>query len=289
MIQLINFNFKLASNFNFLNNANNQFLIGKSSDGASKSITGQILELSYSCRTFHYNHIENYKILPSLREGLIKAAHLFDEDQPTFHNYISLTKQCVTNRGGSAQVENVDPALITDGSKQYLEVTHNKYFLVRASDFGDKLSDTLRVYTAIMHIGVLQLPEKGRISQLFAFETDKRIPIKISWLGQLIIDGTTTLYSNPGVRISAGNSYYVKMTMTRFINQGAPHDCSIGVEVFGVGELGGDLECKTKNIEKKQIIKLTFRSENFRGNRSDKQNTLQNRELLGTTRHFAEI
>ena len=121
-----------------MNNANNKFLIGKNSGGTAKSITGEITELSYSCRTFNYDHIDNYKILPSLREGTIKGSYLFDEDEGIFENMISLSKQGYVNRGASFNPDQNYPPLITASGSSYLELGNKRYFLIKTSDYQEQ-------------------------------------------------------------------------------------------------------------------------------------------------------
>ena len=243
MIQII-INFKLASNFNFLNNANNQFLIGKSSDGASKSITGQILELSYSCRTFNYQHIENYKILPSLREGLVKSGYLFDETKVDYDNMMAQSRSGNTVGGPTYKVDPKDPILIDDGSRKYLRITADNYWQERSTYYGYTSADVMRVYTAVIRIQVSEFPHQGYLRSLLKFDIDKDIVLKISDAGNLVIDGQTRKISDKNMKLNLGTWYIIKATLTRFVSQQAFHDCSFGVEVLGMGEFGGDLECK---------------------------------------------
>ena len=225
-----------------MNNINNNFLIGKSSDGTAKSITGEITELSYSCRTFQYDHIENYKILPSLREGRIKASYRFDEDVNEFLNLFGYQKQTTSNKGLSQNPDGHEPPLITASPSQYFELSNDKMFNTKPNDFEDQPS-TFRVYTAILRVKVHQLPQKGSHHFLFTINNPKSISVKISGTGNLMLVGSS-VRSDPSVKINVGDWNFIKITFTLFLDQSLPHDCSLGVEVLGVGEFGADFECK---------------------------------------------
>ena len=237
-----------------MNNANNNFLIGKNSNGTAKSITGEITELSYSCRTFNYDHVDNYKIIPSLRDGKLKGTYLFDEDLNEFDNLVSPSTQGGVNRGNSYQPDSYDPPLITAASpSNYFEVSNDKYFLVKFENYEDQPT-TFRVYTTIFRFRIHQLPERGSNQMLFMIRSVKKIAIRVSGSGRLVLEGSKLRSEGTTIKLNVRIWYLVKATFTLFLDQDSPHDCSLGVELEGVGEFGADFECN-------DALKLIFNDE----------------------------
>ena len=171
----------------------------------------------------------------------MKAAYLFDEDRPIFDNLIDMSKQPAANKGSSWTTDVNEPPFITNANGKYFEISNNKIFFIRQSDYGGQ-PNTFRVYTVILRFRVHQLPQKGSHGVLYQTRTVKEMGVFISGTGRVMIGGSK-IRSDPNVIVRAGSWYLLKGTYTLFLTSDGPHDCSFGVEVFGVGEFGGDFEC----------------------------------------------
>ena len=214
--------------------------MGRNHDNSLKSYTGTLKQFSINCRTFAYDQIHNYKLFPSLRSSQLLAAYHLDEDLQVYSNYVSQNRQPIMYRGSGGNTDSRDPVLATNR----LEVSQKARFTARSPDYGTGSEPDFLVASTIIRVKFHSLPAYGHFEPFYNFANDKRIRVSLSYLGGILIGHPEKNFTRQDIKLSVGVWYHIKMTYTRFNLNKAQHDCSVGVLVLGVGEVGGDLDCE---------------------------------------------
>ena len=194
----------------------------------------------YGCRVLDYNVLENYNIIPYLTLSQIKAAYLFDKSSQVFSNLLSPSKQPVATLGADETSASDDPTLV--GSNHY-EIGNGQSIKVGEVFYNDFAYQSHRAISHIIRIKFLSLPDYQHFEPIYTFIYEKEVIVKVSSTGDFWVGNQNSFFTTSGVQVTTGQWYMIKITFTRAINTIREHDCSVGIEIDGVGEVGGDLEC----------------------------------------------
>ena len=166
---------------------------------------------------------------------ILTSFFLIDLDTQLFSNYGNGELQPVLYRGTNGSVETQDPnfvdSLIEVSSGQQLTLGPVKYrFLDRA----------VNINTHLLKIKLLSYPSESTFGDLITLTNDKSIKFQISSSGGLRVQSSsTTIFQTTGIQISLNTWYWVRIIFSRGTMEHHFFDCSIIIEVLGLGEEQG--------------------------------------------------
>ena len=189
--------------------------------------------------------IKTWMVLPSLVRSFFLGAYFFDKNSQTFINLRGHgSKQPLVYRGNSASTESSDPPLI-DG---YYRISKGKFFTRRKREFvGDIYSDPISVTTHIVKVRFRKLPVRtpGQdTSELFyTFTSDKKMEIYVTFDKRFTFKVGSERKTTKPFNFINFKWYHLRITYTRGIYPAYPFDCSVEIEIVGVGRDGHELRC----------------------------------------------
>ena len=230
-------------------------LIGSQISGHPVSIiTGELKDVMVRCETIdNTGPILNHMILPYTSIAHNIASFLFDYDTQQFQNGLTIKKQPLVFRGVDETVESSnDPVWESNNA---FSVSNGQFFTVDGANYGwDAATVSMYVVTHIMKVKILTYPESGQKEVLYSFLTDKALPISLTYDKRFVVGSDNDVFTTKPFNIPLNQPIYIRMVYTRMRYTVRYFDCSVQIEVLGIGEAGGDLRCKSK--EKKSLTLL---------------------------------
>ena len=140
-----------------------------------------------------------------------------------------------------------DPTLV---SNNHFEISQGQSITIGAINYGDLTSnDVHRPISHVLRIKFIQLPVYQQFESIYTFIYEKEVIVKVSSAGDFWVGNGNTFFTTTGVRVTTGQWYVIRITFTRTkTDSGSGHDCSVGIEVHGVGKVGNHLSCKYSEV-----------------------------------------
>ena len=243
----------LAQAFSFESAANkDKFWFGKKWVNKELSFFGDLFTYTIACDLNGFNNLETWQIVPYVVPAKLRTFYLFDTDTQFYTNYVSAKKQPLVYRGTNANTEASDPAF----SGGLLSLGAGKQLNQGAVDFDFSVSP-LNVTTSMMKVKLNTLPAASTFGDLMTILTDKTIRIQVGSDGGFRLQSSQTIYESKAIKMQTGVWYWMKVIFVRGARYDLYFDCSVSVEVLGLGEEGSTFSCKSFRISVKKVCLLT--------------------------------
>ena len=173
---------------------------------------------------------------------MLVAAYLLDENLAEHPNYAGSDKQPYVRSGSSFNPDSAD--IFHNTAENRLEFRYRTRGTIIQINFDDFEVPNFKTITAVIRMRFLKFPRFGFYEPFFRFRNDKRVRIRVNHAGEFMVGESDLNFTRPALKVEAEKWYFIKLTYTRFNLDNRVHDCSIGISVLGVGEVGGDFACK---------------------------------------------
>ena len=231
------------------NPANNRGLIGNHETGVADDVANTRVKhrimICHPIISESAAEIRTWMFLPYYMPNYLTGAYFFDSDQQSFINHREEKKQPLVFRGSNSATENSDPPLIDN----YFRVSKGKFFSRgHAALFSSFGSYPFYVITHIVKVRFRRLPKKTLgtdTSELFyTFISDKKMEIYVTFDRRFQFKvGSQTKTTKPLNFINL-KWYHLRITYIRGVYPAFSFDCSVEIEIIGVGRDGQELLCK---------------------------------------------
>ena len=231
--------------------ANNKFYFGKSWDPTEVSLSGKIYNYMVVCNLLGFDKFDTWRMLPLLDAPKLYSFYLIDLDNQSFTNYGEFGLQPILYRGTDDSVESTkDPTF----ANSLIEIRSGQQLTQGPINYRMD-SRVTHTTTHWLKIRLLAYPAASLFGDLISFVNDKKIKIQVSSSGGLRVQSSSTIYDTTGITMGVNTWYWVRITLVRGIMEHHFFDCSIGIEVLGLGEEGTTFKCS-------QIILFFFNYQN---------------------------
>ena len=188
------------------------------------------------------DQIKTWMMLPYAKHFETKSAFLFDHNGDQFTNlYERYIKQPVAVKGDSAGADANDPVFNHDS------IRFSGTKLLKIDDSGPELHYTtvFGVVTHLMQIRIRKLAEKTTKKRLFMTLTnDKKLEIYLTFDRRFLFKTGTEVKTTKQFNLINFKWHVVKVVYTKILSASEFFDCSVEIDIFGVGRDGHELNCK---------------------------------------------
>ena len=188
------------------------------------------------------DQISTWMILPYTRRSLGVATFLFDHNDDQFTNLLDDgKKQPLAVKGDILGADANDPVFNQDS----IRFSGGRRLKIDNSGIGEPETERLRVHTHLMQMRIRQLPDKTSKKKIFmTLINDKKMEIYLTFDQRFIFKtGSQTKITKPFNFINF-KWYKTKIVYTRLVYAHDFFDCSVEIDIFGVGRDGQELNCK---------------------------------------------
>ena len=230
------------------NPVNNRIYFGKDWAANEEAYNGYIYRYMITCDTIGIENFQFWRILFYSYVGHADLVNYFDFSSQEFVNLISPSKNPISTRGMTEQVEATDPELVTD----HYEIKNGQFFNIPLALYESKKGDPALIKSIIMKIKIHTFPDYGVYEPILQSTTDRTIQIQVNWKGEFrIYADENHWFSIRNVQIQAGVETYLRIYESRanldsrFFPTHIFHQCFYMVAV-GTTDLpkGGHIKCK---------------------------------------------
>ena len=228
--------------------SNNKVFIGKhelgqGNDVAEVRIRQQVL-LCHPIISENVAKIKTWMILPHLTGPGMYGAYFFDSDSQFFINSKDKNKQPFVFRGLSSAVEASDPPLVDN----YYRISKGKFLTRGETTILSGQTLAALTITHIVKVRFRSLPKKQLgtdTSELFyTFISDKKMEIYVTYDRRFHFKVGSQTKTTKSFNMINFRWYHVRITYTRGVYPAYFFDCSVEIEVVGLGRDGHELLCK---------------------------------------------
>ena len=189
--------------------------------------------------------IRTWMILPYIQRTRLRAAYFFDSDSQFFVNQRSKKKQPLVYRGSTSVVENSDPPLVDN----YYRISKGKYFTRGHPEaLSGGTSQIASTITHIVKVRFRSLPKKilgmDTSELLYTFTADKIMKIYVTFDRRFSFKIGSETKTTKSFDFINFKWYHLRITFSRGLYPAHFFDCSVEIEIVGVGRDGQELLCK---------------------------------------------